>query len=200
MGRRWSPRCPLAPPEVLERFQHNLVVRESDLPPGRGWSPLSRQIIEGASDIAVTIFEAESSADSGVIYAQEWLHFDGTEFLSKLRSAQAVATIGLCRNLVARYPQSVMRGRPQVGPATRYRRGMPADGALDPNLTLADQFDLLRTIDDDRYPATLEMRGDVLNLHPFSYRIETAAVTASATSLTFASSSVGYIGSEISRI
>ncbi len=129
------------------------------MPMGRGWSPLSRQIIEGASDIAVTLFEAESSLDSGCIYAQVWLHFDGTELMSALRSAQAVATKNLCRNLVAEYPASVLTGRPQVGPANRYRRRTQDDGALDPNLTLADQFDLLRTIDDDQYPATLEMRG-----------------------------------------
>ena len=149
----------LAPPDVLERFQHNLVVHESDLPLGRGWSPLSWQIIEGASDIAVTLFEAESSVDSGCIYAQVWLHFDGTELVTELRAAQAVATISLCRNLVEEYPQSVLRGRPQVGSGTNFRRRAPADSALDPNLTLGDQFDLLRTVDNDRYPATLEIRG-----------------------------------------
>lgn len=149
----------VAPPEILDRFQHNLVVHESDLPLGRGWSPLSWQIIEGASDIAVTIFEAESSVDSGVIYAHEWLHFDGTELLSKLRSAQAVAAIGLCRNLVAEYPASVLRGRPQVGPDTSYRRRTPSDSALDPDVPLAEQFHLLRVVDNERYPATLELRG-----------------------------------------
>ena len=126
---------------------------------GRRWSPLSWQIIEGASDIAVTLFEAESSVDSGCIYGQVWLHFDGTELVTELRVAQAAATISLCRNFVAEYPQSVLRGRPQVGPETNYRRRAPADSALDPNLTLADQFDLLRTVDNNRYPATLEIRG-----------------------------------------
>ena len=134
---------------------------------GRRWSPLSWQIIEGASDIAVTLFEAESSVDSGCIYGQVWLHFDGTELVTELRVAQAAATISLCRNFVAEYPQSVLRGRPQsvlrgrpqVGSGTNFRRRAPADSALDPNLTLADQFDLLRTVDNDRYPATLEIRG-----------------------------------------
>ena len=149
----------VAPAEVLDRFEHNLVVHESDLPLGRGWSPLSWQIIDGASDIAVTLFEAEQSVDSGVIYAQEWLHFDGTELLRELRDEQAFATINLCRNFVTEYPASVVSGLQQLGPESRYRQRTPADSALDPDVPLAEQFDLLRVVDNERYPATLEMRG-----------------------------------------
>ena len=145
----------VAPAEILNRFERNLVVHESDLPLGRGWSPLSWPIIEGASDIAVTLFEAEPSVDSGVIYAQEWLHFDGTELL---RDEQAVATINLCRNFIAEYPASVVRGLQQLAPESRYRRRTRADSALDPDVPLAEQFDLLRVVDYERHPATLELR------------------------------------------
>src|SRR5215207_6931705 len=37
----------LVPPSVLARSRHNLVVHQSDLPRGRGWSPVSWQILEG---------------------------------------------------------------------------------------------------------------------------------------------------------
>ncbi len=149
----------VTPPETLDRFDHNLVVHESDLPHGRGWSPLSWQIIEGASGIAVTLFEAESTVDSGVIYAQEWLDFNGTELVGELRAAQAAATVDLCKDFVRDYPQSAMFGSPQVGEETRYRRRTPADSALDPDVCLAEQFDLLRIADNEQYPATLDIRG-----------------------------------------
>lgn len=149
----------LAPEETLARFKHNLVVHESELPLGRGWSPLSWQILEGASDIAVTLFEATSTVDSGDIYAQQWLHFDGTELVNELRAAQAAATINICMEFVKDYPRSAMLGRPQEGEETRYRRRTLADSTLEPHLSLAEQFDLLRIVDNERYPATLEIRG-----------------------------------------
>jgi len=43
--------------------------------------------------------------------------------------------------------------------APRYRRRRPADSRLDPDRTLAEQFELLRVVDNDRYPAFFEWRG-----------------------------------------
>lgn len=126
----------LASPEVLSRFEHNLVVHESELPLGRGWSPLSWQILEGKSSIAVTLFEAQPHVDSGEIYAQRWLHFDGTELVNDLRSAQAAATVNLCLEFVRGYPQTATQGRPQAGPETRYPRRTQTDSALDIHVPL----------------------------------------------------------------
>ena len=48
---------------------------------------------------------------------------------------------------------------PQTGEASYYRRRRPVDSQLDPERTLAEQFDLLRVVDNDRYPAFFEWRG-----------------------------------------
>jgi methionyl-tRNA formyltransferase len=122
------------------------------------------------SDVAVTLFEAEATVDSGDIYAQQWLHFHGTELVSELRAAQSAATISLCKDFVRDYPRSATFGRPQVGEETKYRRRTPADSALDPDQCLAEQFDLLRIVDSERYPATLQIRGA-------SYRFSIERVT-----------------------
>ena len=50
------------------RYGNNLVVHESDLPKGRGWSPMSWQILEGANRIPVTLLEAVDEVDAGPIY------------------------------------------------------------------------------------------------------------------------------------
>lgn len=149
----------VASAEALARFKHNLVVHESALPLGRGWSPLTWQILGGSSRVTVTLFEAHSQIDSGDIYAQQNIDFDGTELINELRDAQAATTIGLCRDFVRNYPRSAMLGRAQAGEETRYRRRAPGDSALEPHLSLAEQFDLLRVVDNYRYPATLHIRG-----------------------------------------
>ena len=43
----------IAPTEILRRSDVNLVVHESNLPEGRGFAPMSWQILEGKSTIYV---------------------------------------------------------------------------------------------------------------------------------------------------
>ena len=134
-------------------FGHTLVVHESDLPQGKGWSPLTWQILEGKSHIPVTLFEAAERVDSGPIYAQRWLEFKGHELLDELRYGQAAATRELCRWFVDNYPESAAEACEQSGEESIYPRRRPADSALDANQTFAEQFNLLRVVDNQRYPA-----------------------------------------------
>ena len=69
----------IVPADLLKRHQHNLVVHESALPQGKGWSPLTWQIIEGAAKVPITLFEAAEAVDAGDIYFQEELEFAGGE-------------------------------------------------------------------------------------------------------------------------
>ncbi len=61
-------------PDILSKNRHNLVVHESDLPKGKGWSPLTWQILEGKNEIPITLFEAVESIDSGPIYIQDIMY------------------------------------------------------------------------------------------------------------------------------
>ncbi len=149
----------LLPAGVRSEFDHTLVVHASNLPQGKGWSPLTWQILEGKQRIPVTLIEAAERVDSGKIYAQEWLTFQGNELIDELRSALATATNELCRSFVDNYPHSVEKGQPQTGVESFYPRRRPADSRLDPDRTLAEQFDLLRVVDNQRYPAFFEYRG-----------------------------------------
>jgi spore coat polysaccharide biosynthesis predicted glycosyltransferase SpsG len=157
----------IVPPELLKQFKHGLVVHESDLPRGRGWSPLTWQILEGANRIPVTLLEAAPKVDSGTIYAQEWLTFEGHELIDDLRLAAACATLRVCDLFIRGYPEALDRGREQIGAATRYPRRTPEDSQLDPNASIRSQFSLFRVVDNDRYPAFFELGG-----HHYRLRIE----------------------------
>lgn len=145
--------------EVRKHYRHTLVVHESDLPHGRGWAPMTWQILEGKSRIPVTLIEAVDAVDAGPIYLQEWIVLDGTELNPEWRSLQARATQDLCMQWVNAYPAIVDRARPQSGIGSIYARRRPADSRLDPSRPLAEQFNLLRVVDNQDYPAFFEMRG-----------------------------------------
>ena len=145
--------------ETRARFRNNLVVHESDLPQGKGWSPLSWQILEGKNQIPVTLIEADERVDSGVVYAQKWIVFEGHELVDELRVAQAEMTHQLCRWFVDAYPESLAQANPQAGQESFYPRRRSKDSQLDPNKTLKEQFNLLRIVDNERYPAFFELRN-----------------------------------------
>jgi UDP-2,4-diacetamido-2,4,6-trideoxy-beta-L-altropyranose hydrolase len=143
----------IVPASILSQFRHNLVVHESDLPRGKGWSPLTWQILQGENEIPVTLFEAGEKVDSGVIYSQDWMEFKGHELIDELREAQARVTMKLCKRFVDDYPRILEDAREQVGASDYYPRRLPTDSLINPDkLSISELFALLRVADPDRYP------------------------------------------------
>lgn len=141
----------------LAKNTHNVVVHESALPEGRGWSPLTWQILEGRSEVPITLFEAADAIDAGPIYLQDVMRFEGHELLPELRAEQARKTAELVLRFLDALPDA--KGRAQEGEGSAYPRRRPKDSRLDPERSLAEQFDLLRVCDNDRYPAWFERDG-----------------------------------------
>jgi|TARA_Y100000031_G_C8117921_1_gene336796 methionyl-tRNA formyltransferase len=148
----------VVPLATLALSGNNVVVHGSDLPHGRGWSPLSWQILEGRDEITLTLFEATESVDAGPIYFKETVEFDGTELVEELRAIIGERTISLCEKFVEQLPDISSNGQNQVGSPTYYRRRTADDSRIDPTISIAEQFNLFRIVDNDRYPAFFEWR------------------------------------------
>ena len=142
----------------LNLNQNNLVIHESDLPKGKGWSPLTWQVLEGKTTIPITLFEANLAFDSGKVFEKINLTLDGSELIDELRQKQAEATFKLISNFIQNYPNNV--GIPQVGNSTFYPKRTAKDSSLDPSKSIEEQFNLLRVVDNDRYPAFFEHKGN----------------------------------------
>jgi UDP-2,4-diacetamido-2,4,6-trideoxy-beta-L-altropyranose hydrolase len=145
--------------KIRSKYRNNLVVHESDLPKGKGWSPLSWQVLEGQNRIPVTLIEADDRVDSGPIYAQKWIEFEGHELIDELRNKQSDATLELCSAFVNEYPRSVQHATKQEGKESFYPRRRSADSRLNTNKTISEQFNLLRIVSNEDYPAFFELNG-----------------------------------------
>ena len=141
--------------DQLALHRHNLVVHESALPQGQGWSPMTWQILEGASTIPITLFEAVAELDAGPIYLQKQIDLQGHELVEEWRALQAQATLELCLVWLDRFHQVVAQAQPQQQQAetSHYTRRRPAESQLDPERSLAEQFNQLRVVENQRYPA-----------------------------------------------
>jgi UDP-2,4-diacetamido-2,4,6-trideoxy-beta-L-altropyranose hydrolase len=146
-------------PEQLALHRYNLVVHESALPHGQGWSPMTWQILEGANSIPVTLFEAVVDLDAGPIHLQQQINLQGHELLDEWRTLQARTTVDLCLKWFDRYKEIVTEVQPQQGEATYFRRRKPVDSELDPAQSIMQQFNLLRTVDNSKYPAHFWVEG-----------------------------------------
>ena len=141
----------------LDLNKHNLLIHESALPKGRGMSPFTWQIIEGKSEIPVTLISVSPELDSGKIYDQKIILLNGSELIDDWRILQFEATGKLIKDFLFKYPN--VNGVEQEGTPTFYRPRNVNDSKLDISKSINEQFNLLRVSDNKRYPAWFEKNG-----------------------------------------
>lgn len=127
------------------------MIHASDLPQGKGWAPLTWQVLEGKNDIVFTLFEADASTDNGPFYLKKTLHLSGYELAPELRALQAQLCVSMCKEYLAH--QDELPAQPQSGSESFYRKRTAVDSQIDLAQTLEQQFNLLRTVDNNDYPA-----------------------------------------------
>jgi len=152
----------LTPDAILARNRINLVVHASALPKGRGFSPVVWQILEGLNEIPLTLFEMDGTADTGPIVRQSTITFDGHELNDEIRDALGRSIVDICVEYLTAETRPVAVA--QTGEPTWYPRRRPADSELDPEKTIAEQFQLLRVVDNERYPAFFTIGGQTYTL------------------------------------
>ena len=151
--------------ETLDKNKYNIVVHASDLPKGKGFSPLQWQVAQGQNDITLTLFEVVEEMDAGPYYFKESISFDGHELLVELREKMALKIIDMCLRFVSG-PEE-FKPKNQTGESTYFKRRTFKDDELDVNLSIAEQFNHFRIADNDNYPIFFKMNG-----HRYTLKIE----------------------------
>lgn len=143
--------------DFLSRYKHNIVIHASDLPKGKGFTPMKWQIREGKNDIVLTLFEAVEAVDAGPWYLKETIHYSGYELLDELQQIMAEKIISMALEYVTKY--ELLPGQEQKGEETIYRRFRNEDDRLDIDKSIREQFNHLRTSDNDRFPLWFDIDG-----------------------------------------
>ena len=135
-----------------------LIIHESDLPNGRGFSPVQWQILEGKDRIIVSLIKANKVVDSGDIILQEELILNGTELYDEIRQKQANVSIKLMTKFLNKYPNFSLK--PQVGKVRNYARRFPKDSELDIDMSLRELFPKLRIANNKDWPSYFNIEGN----------------------------------------
>lgn len=147
----------ITPPERLALNTWNIVVHASDLPQGRGFSPLVWQVLEGQNIIPVTMITMADAVDAGDIILQRNLEFQGHELNDEMRDRMGQMIVDMCFDMAT--SPTAPDPQPQQGDPSWYNRRGPDDSQLDPDKSIADQFNLLRVVDNQAYPAFFDLNG-----------------------------------------
>jgi methionyl-tRNA formyltransferase len=139
-------------------YKAALVLHASDLPNGRGWSPYIWDVLEGADEVTICMLEASDPVDTGRIWLRQRFALEGHELLPEINNKLFTAELALMTQVIEEFDR--IAPQPQRGNAGPYRRRrIPADSRLDPEKSLAAQFNLLRVVDAERFPAFMDFRG-----------------------------------------
>jgi methionyl-tRNA formyltransferase len=147
----------IANTELLSKNKYNLVVHESALPEGKGFAPVTWQILEGKNTIPVCLIEAVNDVDSGDIWLEDQIILDGTELADEWREKQGNISIKLVIEFVQKF--ETLSSRKQSGSSSIYKRRTPADSELCPEKSLTELMPLLRVVDNKHYPAFFYANG-----------------------------------------
>ena len=147
----------IIPKHVRDLFRYSLVLHASALPSGKGMSPHIWQILEGKNLITLSMINAEDQLDAGNIWQQKSVLFEGHELYDEINARIFEAEI----ELMSWALENIDQNKPwsQKGEGSYYRKRLPRDSQIDPEKTIAAQFNLLRVADSSRYPAFFEHRG-----------------------------------------
>lgn len=143
--------------EYRRQFDAVVVLHASALPEGRGWSPHIWQVVEGKDKITLTALLAADKVDTGDILAQREISFEGTELYDEINDKLFSAEVDLIEYIAANFKN--IKPVVQVGDASYYAKRGAADSEIDANKTIAEQFNLLRVSDPERYPAFFTHKG-----------------------------------------
>jgi len=135
----------IIPKEVWSNYTC-VVFHMTDLPFGRGGSPLQNLIVRGIRNTKITALKVDAGLDTGDVYLKKELNLNGTAEEIFLRAGSIMATmieIIVTKNL---------RPSPQEGKPLVFKRRKPQDGDIKDLQTLEQLFDYIRMLDAEGYP------------------------------------------------
>ena len=131
--------------DIYENYRC-VVFHMTDLPFGRGGSPLQNLIARGIYETQISAIRCSKGLDTGDVYLKRPLSLWGTAEEIYLRAAEITKEMMI--ELVRSAPEAV----PQTGAPVVFKRRMPEEGNIATLQTLDRVFDYIRMLDADTYP------------------------------------------------
>ncbi|MCI5134727.1 MAG: methionyl-tRNA formyltransferase [Candidatus Electrothrix sp. AW2] len=132
-------------PKVYDNFEC-IIFHMTDVPFGRGGSPLQNLISRGIYDTKITALRCEGGIDAGPVYMKQPLSLYGSAQEIYMRAGRVIEDMIV--SIVQEEPKPV----PQSGEVIEFPRRKPAESDIAKISNLDQVFDYIRMLDADNYP------------------------------------------------
>jgi len=131
---------------VYKRF-NCVVFHMTDLPFGRGGSPLQNLLIRGLKETKISALKVDKGIDTGDIYMKRGLNLNGTAQEIFIRSGNIIKE--MIADIIANDPVPTM----QVGEPVYFKRRTPSESLITGELSrIPALYDFIRMLDAENYP------------------------------------------------
>ena len=142
--------------EIYSQFEC-IVFHMTDLPFGRGGSPLQNLIVRGLKETQISALRVEKGIDTGPIYLKSPLSLHSTAEEILLNASKVI------QEMIARIIRDNLQPVPQKGEIVTFQRRRPEDGDIKNLKSIEQVYDYIRMLDAEGYPkAFVELEGFLL--------------------------------------
>ena len=155
----------IIPSAIFERYEC-IVFHMTDLPYGRGGSPLQNLIVRGLTATKLSALRVEVGLDTGPVYLKMDLSLSGTAEEIFVRVNKLVG------KMIVEIIQNNLQPVPQEGDPVVFKRRKPEQSDMSGLEKLEEIFDYIRMLDADGYPHAYIENGE------FRYEFTRASIKA----------------------
>ncbi|WP_291329274.1 formyltransferase family protein [Desulfovibrio sp. UCD-KL4C] len=139
----------IIPSEIYSNFKC-IIFHTSDLPYGRGGSPIQNQIIRGIKESKVCAIQCNSEIDAGDVYCKENVYLGRGNADEILIEISDIIFKKMIPHIIENEPAST----PQLGEATTFKRRNKLQSNIQMNTieNLDLLYDFIRMLDGEDYP------------------------------------------------
>lgn len=133
------------PDEIVDGFEC-VCFHMTDVPFGRGGSPLQNLIVRCQQESKVTALRMTRELDAGPVYLKERLSLEGRAEEIYIRAGEVAA------QMIARIIQAEIVAVPQTGEVVMFKRRKPEESNIAKLQSLSQLYDHIRMLDAEEYP------------------------------------------------
>lgn len=132
-----------------------VVFHMTDLPFGRGGSPLQNLLARGIYETTISAIRVDAGVDTGPVYLKEPLDLSEGNADAILSRASGI----VFGKMIPRLLEGEIMPRPQEGEAVAFKRRRPEQSEVPDGLSQRQVYDFIRMLDGEGYPAAYIKRG-----------------------------------------
>jgi methionyl-tRNA formyltransferase len=143
-------------PEAIWKAYECVCFHMTDVPYGRGGSPLQNLILAGHTQTILTALRMVKEMDAGPVYAKRPLSLDGSA--EEIYLLGGKLSVEIIQWMIEHNPQPT----PQEGEVVTFKRRKPEQSSLPNSGSLENAYDFIRMLDAEGYPHAFIEHGNYL--------------------------------------